>query len=174
MKLDRIHQISEIIASIAIVASLIFVGVQLNQNAQATSISNAQAALDSWSEQGLAIATNPHLSRMITEELYPGLRELQPEFDAEQMALLQWTGVAIRAVESNFLQWRNGDLSDEIWSGYETGMFRNFVAFRNFNEYWDSNRDTQLPEFRDYFDDIQARAKKFRDYVLEHGEPPPA
>ena len=29
MKLDRVHQISEIIASVAIVASLIFVGVQV-------------------------------------------------------------------------------------------------------------------------------------------------
>ena len=173
MKLDHVHQISEIIASIAIVASLVFVGVQLNQSARATSISNAQAAQSSWSEHGLAIATNPHLSRKFTEEMYPGLRELS-EFDAEQMAMLQWTSVAFRAVESNFLQWRNGDLSDEIWWGYENGMFFNFVAFRNFNDYWDSNRGRQLPEFRDYFDDMQARAKKFRDYVLEHGEPPPA
>jgi len=177
MKLYLVHQISEIIASIAgiaIVASLIFVGVQLKQNAEATSISNAQAALDSWSEQGLAVATSPHLSRLLTEEMYPGLRELGPELDAEQMAMSPWTGVAFRAVESNFFHWRNGDLSDEIWSGYENGMFLNFMAFRNFNEYWDRNRGTKRPELRDYFDDIQARAKKFRDYVLEHGERPPA
>lgn len=33
--LDRIHKISEIIAAFAIVGSLIFVGIQVDQNTQA-------------------------------------------------------------------------------------------------------------------------------------------
>ena len=73
--LDRFHKISEIIAAFALVASLLFVGVQISQNTDATRISNAQAGFQTWSNQGMAAATDEDLSRILHDSLYPQARE---------------------------------------------------------------------------------------------------
>ena len=171
--LDQIHKISEIVGAVALVASLIFVGVQINQNTESTRASNAQAALNSWSEQGLSVATNERLNRQLTGQLYPELAQMF-DLNEETMSINQWTILALRAVETNYIQWRKGNLSDEIWAGYRQGMFQNFLSFRNFNERWDQDKAFKTPDMRAYFDDLQARAKALREYVIEHGGPPPS
>jgi hypothetical protein len=45
--LDRIHKISEIVAAAAIVGSLIFVGIQMNQNTSALRASFIQSSIES-------------------------------------------------------------------------------------------------------------------------------
>ena len=119
--LDYIHKISEIIAAFAIVGSLIFVGVQVNQNTSALRNSAAQANSDSWQQNTLAIATNPTLARMWVEHLdFPEDVPMQPT--PELLMIASYIGANLKSMESNYHQWMNGNLSDELFEGARTGL----------------------------------------------------
>ena len=73
--LDRFHKVSEIVASFAIVGSLIFVGIQVNQNTNATRVSNAQAAMQVWSDHAMAMATSESLAQAYVAGINPEILE---------------------------------------------------------------------------------------------------
>ena len=119
--LDRVHKISEIIASFAIVGSLIFVGIQVSQNTDATKISNAQAALSSWNEVSLASATNDGITQGLFDGMHPELKQYLV-IDETQFRTFSWFDAGFKAVEVNYLQWLEGNLSDDLWHGYRASI----------------------------------------------------
>jgi hypothetical protein len=119
--LDRIHKISEIFAAFAIVGSLIFVGVQVNQNTSALRNSATQANADSWQNIALSMANNTKLAEIwaatiITPENFEG----QPSPDLVQISAFITANV--KSMEANYHQWLNGNLSDELFFAARSGF----------------------------------------------------
>ena len=119
--LDRFHKISEIVAAFAIVGSLIFVGVQVNQNTSALRNSAAQANSDSWQNLTLALANNPKIAEVmaatiITPEDFPG----QPAPELLQVGA--YINANIKSMETNYHQWLSGNLSDELFNAARAGF----------------------------------------------------
>jgi len=119
--LDRFHKLSEIVAAFAIVGSLIFVGVQVNQNTSALRNSAAQANSDSWQNLTLALANNPKIAEVmaaavITPEDFPG----QPA--PELLQVSAYLGANIKSMETNYHQWLSGNLSDELFFAARAGF----------------------------------------------------
>lgn len=158
MKLDRIHQISEIIASVAIAASLVFVGIQLRQNTNAVQVSNSQAAMNSWNDLSLAIVNNDGL-------LQDHLNSQPPESqdgssDASTLRHQFFLRSVLRTVEVLYIQWQEGNLSDELWSGYRRSMIGSFMFNTEYSVVWSDFRGGVSPGFRTYVDGLQAEAVK--------------
>ena len=147
--LDRFHKISEIIAAFALVASLLFVGVQIRQNTDATRISNAQAAFQTWSDQGMAKASSQSLSRILHDSMYPQAREVFT-IDAEELRLQMHQTAMLKVNEVLFLQWQQGHLSDEIWSGYRTTLVGMFATYEGLNNIWEQVKFTYAPAAHNY------------------------
>lgn len=74
--LDRAHQIADIVAAFAVVGSLIFVGIQLQQNAKAMGVENRQSAMNGWNETTLAVATNEQLAEQWVARVTQCLKKL--------------------------------------------------------------------------------------------------
>ena len=85
--LDRFHKISEIIAAFAIVGSLVFVGIQLNQNTSALLVDSQQSAMAAWNDTSLAIATNERLAGLISESRYPEFKAAEAGGSESRQAL---------------------------------------------------------------------------------------
>ena len=78
LRLSEWANIAEIFASIVIVASLAYIGIELNQNTQALQQDSYQATVGTLVELDIAEATNADLSRIMLEG-NSSPRELAPE-----------------------------------------------------------------------------------------------
>jgi hypothetical protein len=164
--LDRFHKIAEIVASFAIVGSLIFVGIQVSQNTDATRISNSHAALDSWNEITLAMAADKELTQSNLDGVYPELREHMPS-DVGEERIYVWLNAGIKAVEHNYLQWLDGNLSDELWRGYRMSMVDMFVYFRSVNDFWSDRKQTYSEPFQLLMDKLVVEGTEQRMQMIE-------
>lgn len=161
--LDRVHKIAEIISAFAIVGSLIFVGIQLLQNTNAVEVSNAQAGINSWNVLSLAIVTDDELMQAHIDAAYPEYRESDVDVNARRMQF--FARATLRTVETLYLQWREGNLPDQLWTGYRHALIASFNFNRVYSEVWLNFRPGVSPEFRAYVDGLQAEGAKIRAKV---------
>ena len=158
----------EFFGAIAVVATLIFVGIQVRQSAAASRLSGTQAAMHSWISVTLSLVANEPLRRAQYNGIYPGLTKLAD--DDDDMAITGFfLQAGIKAVESNYLQWQGGNLSDELWHGYQATLREAFVINKYWNVYWERSRLNYSPDFRRFADEIREEAAHERARMLEGG-----
>ena len=164
--LDRFHKIAEIVASFAIVGSLIFVGIQVSQNTDATRISNSHAALDSWNEINLAMAADKELTQSQLDGFYPELREYG-QSDVGSARMFFWLTAGIKAVEHNYLQWLDGNLSDELWHGYRASMVAMVTFGKSVNDFWSDRKQDYSEPFQVLMDKLVVEGTERRTQMIE-------
>jgi hypothetical protein len=108
--LDRVHKIAEIVASVAIVGSLIFVGFQLRQNTAALSVTAIQSNTEAWHATALANATNPQL----VEAYLAVVDGTASPVETGQFLYMQ-TAI-LKTIETSYHLWLDGHMSDELWA----------------------------------------------------------
>jgi hypothetical protein len=109
--LDRIHKVAEIVAAFAIVGSLIFVGMQMQQNTDALETGLEQNAAHDWQEINLAQIATPGL----LEAWRASSRPLGID-TADQHRVMLLAATMVKSMEFNYKQWRDGKLSDETFA----------------------------------------------------------
>ena len=77
MSLEHLFFLSQIIASIAVVASLIFVGREVKENTTALQRNEHNSTMEQWTVVRQAIATNRDIAELMTTGL-SGERDLDP------------------------------------------------------------------------------------------------
>lgn len=109
--LEEYALIAEIISGIAIIVSLIFVGVQIKRNTQATQASTFQAIADLDINLLLSFGNSKELARLIST-----FRDNPDSLtEEEQNHGFYLFGAEVRHVENLFLQYENKMLSDKHW-----------------------------------------------------------
>ena len=150
MELQNIYFVSEIIAAFAVVASLIFVGVQLRQNTTAVRYDAGQRNASSFQTITMAVAANDDLlnawrSGNIKEETW----------DLEQSRLVFMLNAFLKVNEENYLQWLDGNLSDELWEAHRASMISGFVSQPAYEQYWSGGmRINFTKRFQAFLDDL--------------------
>ena len=139
--------VGEIVAVISVVLSLIFVGVEINQN---TSVAQNQAYNDFTyrvQELGMQIATDEVLPGLVSRI---GEGETRNDFSSEdRIRLGQLFTSAIRAWEGLFRAVQSGLLPASVLVGVGDGMILNNSYFR---EAWPNMRNQYTEEFVTFFE----------------------
>ena len=165
--LDRLHKISEIVAAFAIVGSLIFVGVQMNQNTDALRASFIQSSIESWNTHAMAIATDEGLTASLSEGVYPEIREkVYARHSTSDAQLAMWLYASFRTTETLFLQWQAGHIPDDVWLGYREGLMAGFVSNQTYSVQWDRTKGRMHPRFSAYVDALRIEAEQRRAKFL--------
>ncbi len=154
MNTSKLADIAEITSSIAILVTLVFLVVQMQQNTVAMQAS-AQTATMVADINGLyKIVDDPEIE----------LNFVKPELtDAEKVQLWAWLVAFFRLREHDWLQRQNGALDEATWNAYLTSIPAVLVSERTRN--WWSNTRFFDPTFRSQVDDLIADTP-----VLEHLE----
>ncbi len=147
MGLSQLADLGELLGGIAVVASLIYLGVQIRQNTRTVRASTLHQNTDLWSSLFLRLA-EPDLARGYLAGMggQPDIRPLQYTqffFICRSMFL---------AFENQYYQMRHGVLDSEAYAGYERSISTQFLAFKGFRLWWELNRSVFSPEFVDHFD----------------------
>ena len=107
--LDRVHKIAEIIAAFAIVGSLIFVGLQLNQNTQAIAAQEDSSTYLPWFTFYQMVVSSPDFADILVRGQAGGLEVLS---EAEKVRFSQYHFSYFSIWEQNYRAWRR---DPEMW-----------------------------------------------------------
>src|SRR6185312_4213915 len=85
MSVEQISYLAQIVASVAVVASLIFVALQIKQNTAALQRNENNSTMEQWTVIRMAIAKNRDIAELMTA----GLHDERPLDAADQLRLEQ-------------------------------------------------------------------------------------
>jgi hypothetical protein len=145
MSIQEWGAISEMVGAIAIVVSLIYVGVQIRQNTQATRVRASQAFVESH----CGAITQITRDSAFWDVYWRGLGGLSNLQGGELAAFGAWIGHTLRVDESFYFQWKAGAFEDQIWSGFKH-QFRDLFGYPGVQEEWKIRRDYFSDEFREF------------------------
>ncbi len=112
--LSNFAQIAEIVAAVGVIASLVYVGLELNENTAAVRAGTSQAIFDSSREFVLDVAISEDLSR-IRSIGSPDLSQLT-DLEADRfrgLVLGNWI-----YFQNVWIQWTLGVVDDRVWETY--------------------------------------------------------
>lgn len=158
MTLETIYYITQIIAVIAVVASLIFVGLQVRQDAEQTRLNTRavkatshHAISDSFNHLNTSLATNPELARIWDTGLQ-GVDNLKPE---ELTAFHSMLIAYVRIFETLYFQSETGTMARELWEA-EKRVLRFMFAMPGVQQWWGLPLLPFSDAFRAEVDGLQA------------------
>ena len=146
-------EIIEILGLVAIIGSLIFVGIEIRQNSLAVRGATHQSISEQVTKLYMHIATNERLSKLVSQMLPDDTsndtsnHNLRNKLNAADQLSLDFTVLTgLRRIENIYLQESDGILSDkaferiglefyqtpfsrETWEKYKTGFDKNFINF---------------------------------------------
>ena len=116
------RNILEIIGFFSVIASLVFVGMEIRQNTTAVSGATNQAISDQVSELLLTIATDRNLAVLVTKLYEDVPREDFDSIDDMQLFMTVMTG--LRRVEIIFLQLEDNILDERAFDRIGLSFYR--------------------------------------------------
>lgn len=152
MTLETIALLSQIGGTVAVLASLIFVGLQIRQQANATRAQTEQAIAANWMALGQVISSS-------AEAFTSGLLSTSPTFadlnDADRMRFLTSLFALFKHYENMYLQFQKGRISDAEWQPWSNHLQMYFHQ-PGVQTWWGLRKATFSPAFRSFLDECIA------------------
>ena len=144
---DAVAALSEAFGVIAVVASLVFVGLQIRQNSKMIAAQTFQAISSTSAEYSFRIAEDPNITKLIGAAMGDG-----EGLNREQLMCID---LLLRAVYRNFEnyyhQHSRGFLEADMWEGYRQTMLSMFVG-EVARDWWSRNKIGFGKRYRDFID----------------------
>ena len=154
MTLEQLSFAAQIVSAIAVIASLIFVGLQLQHAASAIRLSSSQAHSALYIELVRSVVENAEFSRIWTA----ALTDPSALKDEEWARFVSFTGAFFRLYEASRVQWKSRQLDEEHWRTIErqAADFRQYPGVR---KAWALRRHWYSAEFRNWFEALTAESE---------------
>ncbi len=146
--------IGELIGGIAIIVSLIYVGIQVNDSASAVrsaSANDANVAMQNWYMQ---IGSNQQTSELI----YNALMSEQALLNQEEFQFLMMFHAAFLAFQNSYLLAEEGTINVELREAL-TGVILGTKDLPGMIRYWRQRKSYLHPGFADYVDQLLKQEK---------------
>jgi len=124
MTIQDLGNIGQLLAAIATITTLVYLGVQIRQNTRALRSSTFQDIVAAMSSTTEAISTRPELALLIVKAS-SGFSELTPEERVRYNFILITT---FRRLESVYVQRRLGSIEPQLAEGFERPALSLFFA----------------------------------------------
>ena len=149
MNLDSTNRWLTLAANIGVMAGIIFLAVELQQNTVATQLSAAGSLQGGFSEVELFIAGSPEFSELL-DKGRTGAEISAPE----QLRLTVFYGTVLRQWQLIHLQYVSGALDEDIWIGSRAYMAQILVEDRGLFNRWQNGRSHFSPKFNEMIESI--------------------
>ena len=141
MKLEKWALIAEIVGAVAIVVTLVFVGLELNRNTNSIRASTYQSMINLSNDRITTVVE----SRELTALLLRDPSELD-EVDLRRLDL--WERSTFRMYENAFVQFTSGVIGENEWIGY-----RYLMCGDTLSDAWNERHRYSLsPPFVDFIE----------------------
>jgi hypothetical protein len=148
--LDSIHKIGELVAAIAVVISLLFVGFEVQQNNRIQKQVATRSLVRDWSDAYIAYQ-DPGLAclwvRLMTDNESLTLQE-STQIEAVYLRIY-------KAHEEMHYQYQEGVIDESVWGGFAYTIAAE-AAYQGFRDMWQGYRNTFSARFQKYMEELIA------------------
>ena len=145
MDITELGAIGELLGGIAVVASLLYVGMQIRQNTTSVRAASHHAVSDSFNEFNLSIGRDPQVAHLFRRG--SGDRDSLDADEQTQFDILMLAGFRIH--ETLFYQSQLGT-AERLLLHAEQRSLRALFAQPGIRGWWQANPYSFSPEFRSY------------------------
>lgn len=145
MTLQELAYIGELVAAFGVIASLVYLGIQIRRNESTTRAATTQDLLSK--------SIDMLLSQDIDSPMIKAICGKQLS-DLEQARLDQIYFARLSHFNDAYHQNKVGKLDSEIWEMYDFRTRRNIKQISNFEEWWAKYRLSFTASFREYVESI--------------------
>ena len=147
MNWDAIGAIGEVLGALGVIATLLYLAVQIRQNTRAVRASTHQGVTDSITGFTETLCSNDELARIWQK----GSQSYEDLDDGERFRYNLAMLTLFRRFENTFFQTRAGTLPPEAWEGFRRGLM-SILADDGAREAWRLFPERFNPEFREWAD----------------------
>lgn len=167
MTLEEVYLVTQIVSAIAVVASLIFVGVQLRHTANQQQIATAAGYYDIFRDH-LKILESPEMIDSFLTGFAKGQDALSP---AEQVRLNVFYTMVTRGYQVLHSQAEKNVFDRDFWHHTQQHL-ADHLASKYYQEFWDVRRSHFPPGFQALMDRLIAEGAGA--HILPGAAPPPS
>ena len=143
MSLELINTLAQTIAAVGVIASLVFVGVQIRRNTVAVRAQTFHALTDSFNTVSLTLGSSAQTAR-VARLGFAGLANLN-EDERQQFAF--GALAVMRIFETIFYQSQVGVAEKKLWETEKKTMTA-LISLPGMREWWATNVMSFTPDFR--------------------------
>ena len=145
MNWTKASAVAEILSSVAILVTLVYLVVEIGQNTRALEASTRQASVDGDLQRLFQAVNSPEI----------WLNQMNPDMtDAEKISQSAYLWTMYRLRERDWRQYQAGALDEASWRTYQLGLIGT-LAKPQARKWWDYFfSDTTGNEFVDYVNDL--------------------
>ena len=165
MTLETIYYITQIIAVAAVVASLIFVGIQIKQQRDDARLASIRDIHKEWRDLMRFLIENPEINDLMWFKARPdGLAGLTPE---EALRVIQHSDIFVNYWQEVYLRHKQGRLDDAHFHAVEQKL-SGIVDAKGGAELWQVQQVSVTADFRNYVNRVleKLRTTKLNEHQL--------
>ena len=147
MNWEAIGAVGEILGAIAVIGSLLFVGMQIRGNTRATQAAAAHNLTNTFNGVIRSITKDPEMSRIWVQQS----TDISALSANDHQRLMVLCGMVLKSCEDVFQHHQLGQMSDEIWDGWQT-LIMTTCSFAGVRHYWQHRRDFYSRSFQAFVD----------------------
>ncbi len=147
MPLDQIANISEISAAALVIVSLIYVGIQIQQNTDTLKLSTAHNTAEDFTSIYLLLAECGEMADIF----YRGLQDPETLESVERLRFYAYFHKFFRTFENAYYQFTRGALEAEPFEGI-TQQLLILKTLPGVQTYWQDRKDWYNKTFQEYVD----------------------
>src|SRR5437588_6032773 len=150
MNWDAISAVSQLIGSIAVVISVLYLAVQLRSSTRVARVAAMDAAAAALRDVTKPFMENAELARIWRTGL-ENLNALSPE---DQARFFHATHQFLKALETIHFHYLNGLMDKQLWLGWQE-LLRHYIAAPGVVQYWNLRSELFSARFREYISHLE-------------------
>ncbi|HJT80266.1 MAG TPA: hypothetical protein VJ719_03630 [Chthoniobacterales bacterium] len=150
MNWDEVSAIAQIIGSIAVVFSVLYLAIQVHQSTRIAKLAAQDAAATALREVTKPFAENAELARI----WQLGLENLEALSSEEQTRFFHSTYQFLKAYETIHFHHVYGLMDEQIWQGW-CGLLKHYIASPGIERYWRLRHDLFSTRFQAFIDALE-------------------
>ncbi len=149
MTLEQYYYIAELVAAVALIISLIYVGIQVKLSTKATQAATAQSYVDTMNGYVGLINSSRNLAKVLHNGAN-GLDNLQGE---EVIQFYAFHDQCFITFEAFYFEWKHGLLAQQLWDTYRHVII-SLLMQSGQREYWQNRKHWYDDEFQRYVEEL--------------------
>jgi hypothetical protein len=145
---DAIGAVAELLGALGVIASLIYLAVQIRQNTESVRMASHHGVAEQFQRSNLAALEDPQLAELLIR----GLPDASSLSDVDRLRVDLYLLSLFRTYEELYQLHQKGLVDHELWDSREQSMMR-WMSYPGVRSWWrDSQVHMFIASFRAYID----------------------
>jgi hypothetical protein len=150
MNWEAINAVSQFVSSIAVVLSVLYLGIQVHRSTRVAKVAAQDAAASAVRDVTNTFMENAEMSRIWGA----GLEDLNKLSAEDQARFFHATHQFLKALETIHFHYLNGLMDEQLWRGWQE-LLRHYIAAPGIARYWDIRSQLFSARFREFISHLE-------------------